>query len=432
MNTLFFLVYNILYPVFLFFVFFLSIFNKKIRAGLIGRFESIRILNKYFNQDNIKSNIYWFHCSSYGEYLQVEQIINGLKKKDNNSIILLSFFSPSGFVNCKNDNVDCKIYLPFDFLWTIKTAIEIVRPYAIILANNDIWYNFLNVSQSKNIKTYLIGAESKRFHKNIFSTAYYIYKPIYFSFSKIFAVDENDQKDIFNYLKNKSLSEIPITGNPRFDQVIQRSKKQHERGKIDISKRQDILLMASMHKEDRNMILAQLIKYLKNTNIQVYWISHEPNSQENKYLSNIFNRNNLSTEVIDSINSIGQIDSRIVIINAVGVLADLYWNTKIAYIGGGFSSGVHNLMEPAVAGVPMIFGPRYKKFKEAIEIVSQNAGHSISKSIDFNNFLDFYFNSEENLTSSSESARNIILNHSGASVKILNYLNPQQQTARDE
>ena len=322
MNTLFFLVYNILYPVFLFFVFFLSIFNKKIRAGLIGRFKSIHILNKYFNQDNIKSNIYWFHCSSYGEYLQVEQIINGLKKKDNNSIILLSFFSPSGFVSCKNDNVDCKIYLPFDFLWTIKTAIEIVRPYAIILANNDIWYNFLNVSQSKNIKTYLIGAESKRFHKNIFSTAYYIYKPIYFSFSKIFAVDENDQKDIFNYLKNKSLSEIPITGNPRFDQVIQRSKKQHERGKIDISKREDILLMASMHKEDRNMILAQLIKYLKNTNIQVYWISHEPNSQENKYLSNIFNRNNLSTEVIDSINSIGQIDSRIVIINAVGVLAD--------------------------------------------------------------------------------------------------------------
>ena len=432
MNTLFFLVYNILYPVFLFFVFFLSIFNKKIRAGLIGRFESIHILNKYFNQDNIKSNIYWFHCSSYGEYLQVEQIINGLKKKDNNSIILLSFFSPSGFVSCKNDNVDCKIYLPFDFLWTIKTAIEIVRPYAIILANNDIWYNFLNVSQSKNIKTYLIGAESKRFHKNIFSIAYYIYKPIYFSFSKIFAVDENDQKDIFNYLKNKSLSEIPITGNPRFDQVIQRSKKQHERGKIDISKREDILLMASMHKEDRNMILAQLIKYLKNTNIQVYWISHEPNSQENKYLSNIFNRNNLSTEVIDSINSIGQIDSRIVIINAVGVLADLYWNTKIAYIGGGFSSGVHNLMEPAVAGVPMIFGPRYKKFKEAIEIVGKNAGHSISKSIDFNNFLDFYFNSEENLTSSSESARNIILNHSGASVKILNYLNPQQQTARDE
>jgi len=423
MNTLFFVVYNILYPVFLFFVFFLSIFNKKIRVGLAGRFESIHILNKYFNQNNIKSNIYWFHCSSYGEYLQVEQIINGLKKKDNNFIILLSFFSPSGFVNCKNDNIDCKIYLPFDFLWTIKKAIKIVSPNAIILANNDIWYNFLNVSQSKNIKTYLIGAESKQFYKNIFATAYYIYKPIYFSFSKIFAVDENDQKDIFNYLKNKSISEIPVTGNPRFDQVIQRSKKQQEFNKIDIVKREDILLMASMHKEDRNMILAQLIKYLKNTNIRVYWISHEPNSQENKYLSNIFNRNSLSTEVIDSIKSIGQIDSRIVIINSVGVLADLYWITKVAYVGGGFSSGVHNLMEPAVAGVPMIFGPRYKKFKEAVEIVSQNAGRSISKSIDFNNFLNFYFDSEKNLTHSSESARNIILNHSGASVKILNYLN---------
>ena len=236
-------------------------------------------------------------------------------------------------------------------------------------------------------------------------------------------MDENDQKDIFNYLKNKSISEIPIAGNPRFDQVIQRSRKQHELDKIDINKREDILLMASMHKEDRNMILAHLIKYLKNTDIQVYWISHEPNSQENKYLSNLFNRNSLSTEVVNSIERIGQIDSRIVIINAVGVLADLYWITKVAYVGGGFSSGVHNLMEPAVAGVPMIFGPRYKKFKEAVEIVSQNAGRSISKSIDFNNFLNFYFNSEENLTHSSESARNIILNHSGASAKILNHLN---------
>ena len=424
MNTLFFVAYNILlYPVFLFLMFFLSIFNKKIRAGLIGRFESIHILNRYFNQNIIKSTIYWFHCSSYGEYLQVYQVIGGLKDKDNNCIILLSFFSPSGFVNCKNDNVDCKIYLPFDFLWTIKTAIEIVSPDAIILANNDIWYNFLNVSQSKNIKTYLIGAESKRFHKNILSVAYYIYKPIYFSFSKIFAVDENDQKDLLNYLVNKSISEIPVTGNPRFDQVIQRSKMQHELNKINISKRKDILLMASMHKEDRNMILAQLIKYLKSTNIQVYWISHEPNSQENKYLNNIFNRNNLSSRVIDSIENIGQIDSRIVIINAVGVLADLYCITKVAYVGGGFSSGVHNLMEPAVAGVPMIFGPRYKKFKEAVEIVNQNAGSSISKSKDFNNFLDFYFNSEKNLTHSSESARNIILKHSGASVKILNYIN---------
>ena len=90
MNTLFFVVYNILYPVFLFFVFFLSIFNKKIRVGLAGRFESIHILNKYFNQNNIKSNLYWFHCSSYGEYLQVEQIINGLKTKNQSK----KFFLP--------------------------------------------------------------------------------------------------------------------------------------------------------------------------------------------------------------------------------------------------------------------------------------------------------------------------------------------------
>ena len=121
-------------------MFFLSIFNKKIRQGIIGRFESLYILNNYFKKNNLNSTIIWFHCSSLGEYMQAEPLIDSLKNREKSYTVLVSFFSPSGFVYVKNSNIDCKVYLPFDFPWTMNSLFEIVRPEFIILANNCLLY----------------------------------------------------------------------------------------------------------------------------------------------------------------------------------------------------------------------------------------------------------------------------------------------------
>ena len=423
MNIIYVVLYNFLfYPLFIFSMFFLSIFNKKIRQGIIGRLESLYILKSYFNKNTINSNIIWFHCSSLGEYMQAEPLIETLKNGEKHYTILVSFFSPSGFMNVKNSNIDCKVYLPFDFPWTMKSLFEIVRPEFIILANNDLWYNFLKIAKDKGVKTYLIGAESKRFHNNKFLLSHYFYKPIYSFFTKVFTNSDEDSKCLSLYLHNNK-GKIITTGNPRFDQVYNNSKKNNI-VKIDkIEERENVLLLSSMHKEDRNMIISQLIGYLKqNVSIQIIWASHEPNNQENKYLSNIFKRNELSVNIVDSLSKVESVKSRVIIINTVGILADLYWKVKLAYGGGGFSSGVHNLMEPAIAGVPTIFGPNYKKFKEAVEILNEGAGKTIKEGSGFKETVINYFNDDKILVKSSRSAVKIINSHIGATKKILNHI----------
>ena len=404
-------------------MFTLSIFNKKIRNGLVGRFRIRKDLDKYFNKNNTKSNITWLHCSSFGEYLQAEPIINELKSKDEKIVILVSFFSPSGYFNTNNKNIDCKIFIPFDFYWSINSVFDIVNPSAIILANNDLWFNFLWVAKKRSIKTYLFGAQSKKFFYNKFSFSYYFYSPIYSWFTKIFTINEDDLIAIKKYLHISNAKNIIATGNPRFDQVINNSCKIKDFDKIKIEKREKILILSSMHKEDRNMLLSQIILFIKeNIDIKIIWASHEPSRQESKYLSNIFKINNLSVSIIESLEDLDKVSSKVTIVNTVGILSELYWRVQLAYVGGGFSTGVHNLMEPAIAGVPTIFGPNYKKFKEAVEIVGLHAGHSIKKSLDFKNLVSSYFSNEKKLINAGRAAKGIVNAHSGASKKIVDQI----------
>lgn len=420
MNIVLFVIYNIfLYPAFLFTILILSIFNKKIRKGFTGRIGVVKYLKQYFNKNNIYNNIMWFHCSSYGEYLQAEPVINNLKNKNKKTIILVSFFSPSGYFNSHNQNIDCKIFMPFDFYWTINSVFDIVNPTAIVLANNDLWFNFLWVAKRRSIKTFLFGAQSKKFFNNKFSFTYYFYKPIYSWFTKIFVINEDDFISIKKYVCFSNTKNIIVTGNPRFDQVINSSSKINASKKVKIEKRENIFILSSMHKEDRNMFLLQTISFIKEFNdIKIIWASHEPSEQENRYLSNVFKRNNLSVKIIESLNDVDDVGSKVTIVNTVGILSELYWKSKLAYIGGGFSSGVHNLMEPAIAGIPTIFGPNYKKFKEAKEIVGLHAGHSIKKRLDFKNLITSYILDEKKIIIAGKAATEIVFAHSGASIKI--------------
>ena len=401
-------------------IFFLSIFNPKIRNGFIGKFQTVEKLNKHFNKVRSNSLIYWFHCSSYGEYLQIEPVISGIKKKKINSIILLSFFSPSGYDNAHNQNVDCKVYMPFDFYWTISSVLDLVRPNKIIFATSDLWYNFILVAKRKNIDTVLIGAKSKKFFDKKLSFLHYVYKPIYRSITKIFTINKNDAFILNRYIGDSNSQTVFQMGNPRYDQVIANAKKILDDNKKPILERENILLFASMHSDDRNVVLSHAMRYMeKNKNLQIVWVSHEPTDQENKYLESMFTRRDISVSVIDSIENFSNNESRVKIINIVGALAKLYWKVKVAYIGGGFSTGVHNLMEPSVAGLPTIFGPNYNEFDEALEILNNKSGFCIEKGAEFIEILDQLLNNDQRLLLTSAAAKDLIDNNSGVSNKVV-------------
>ena len=420
MRIIIFILYNLfLYPLFLLIIFFLSLFNSKIRRGVSGRFETKSILIKYFNQNISNDNIYWFHASSYGEYLQAEPVIDGIKKMEENSIILLSFFSPSGYDNVNNQNINCKVYMPFDFYWTIQNVLSLVKPKKIIFATTDLWFNLIWLANNNNIETILIGAKSKDYFNNSLSIMSYIYKPIYKSLAKIFAVNNNDYLDIDKYL-GESNNIVYQIGNPRFDQVISASENIEGIDKQLIHHRKDIIMFASMHNQDRNVVLPKTIRYMEqNRNIQIIWIPHEPNDQDNRYIESMFKMSEISVKIINSIEDFEIDSSRVRIINLVGVLSKMYWKVKIAFIGGGFSTGVHNLMEPSVAGVPTIFGPKYHDFDEASEIINNKSGFSIKKGTEFIEILDQFINNDQKLILTSQVAQELVNNNAGASNKIV-------------
>ena len=421
MRVILFILYNLfLYPLFLLITFFLSVFNSKIRRGIRGRFDTKKILINYFNQDLSNKNIYWFHASSYGEYLQAEPVINGIKKKEKYSIILMSFFSPSGYDNVNNQNINCKVYMPFDFYWTIKNILSLVKPKKIIFATSDLWFNLIWLAKKKDIDIILIGAKSKDYFNNSLSILNYIYKPIYRSLAKIFAINNNDYLDINKYLGKSNNTIVYQAGNPRFDQVIFASDNIKEIDKKLIHDRKDIILFASMHKEDRNTVLPKTIRYIEqNRNIKIVWISHEPSGQENRYIESMFKKSDISVKIINEIEDFDIDISRVHIINLVGVLSKMYWKVKVAFIGGGFSTGVHNLMEPSVAGVPTIFGPKYHNFDEATEIINNKSGFSIKNGTEFIETLDQLINDDQKLILASNAGQQLINDNVGSSKKIV-------------
>ena len=286
-----------------------------------------------------------------------------------------------------------------------------------ILSSADLWYNFIYIAKNKNIDTILIGAKSKNYFENKLNLFHHIYRPLYQSITKIYTINKNDVDSYDRYIGGDKTFHL---GNPRYDQVFLASNEIPEKNKMPIDRRKNILLLASMHYEDRNVILPSLVQYLKkNDDLEVFWVSHEPASQENKYLESIFSRQEIPSAIINSREELNNCTKRVKIVNVVGVLAELYWHAKIAYIGGGFSTGVHNLMEPAVAGVPTFFGPKYQSFDEAIQIINNEAGFVIKKGRHFIYKMDLLLNKHNKIMLASSQAFKIIKNNIGSSDKLV-------------
>ena len=152
------IIYNfILFPFFFILIIFLSFFSKKIREGVYGRLNSKKIINEFISKSKNK-DIYWFHAASLGEYEQIKPVLSALKEVEPDSLFVLSFFSPSGFNFVEDEDVDCKIYLPFDFRWTVKNYLKRLKPRKLILAGYDVWPNLIWAAKELNIHTVLFAA----------------------------------------------------------------------------------------------------------------------------------------------------------------------------------------------------------------------------------------------------------------------------------
>ena len=405
------IIYNLfVLPIIISFSIILSLFNKKIRKGFLGRFQSISSL-KSFNSEKF-SKIYWFHSSSYGEYQQVETLIDKLKKSDPNIGIVTSFFSPSGFENVKDNNIDLKIYLPFDFILTSYKALKLVKPKKIFFTSSDFWPSFLFTANNLNITTILTSARYRNSYKFFLNM-----------FDKIFCISENDYQLMKRNIVN---DKITVSGNPRYDRILNNLNNAKYNIKSDIREENKILILASMWMEDNKIIFENLIgSSLINNFEKIIIVPHEISEKYINYYCSALKERKFTFKVIDSYQNFETFSEKFIIVNKVGFLSKLYMQTSITYVGGGFSkSGIHNIIEPAAASNPVIFGPNFLNSNklDAQELINISGGFSIESFNFFKKKINWLLNIE-NFKYSSDRCKSFVIENSGSTEKIIEVIN---------
>jgi len=387
--------YNIIFiPILYVILVLISLFNKKVRIGISGRkriFEEL-ILNR-LTLDLSKINI-WFHSSSLGEFEQAKPIIEKLKKETDVKIVV-SFFSPSGYENSrKYPYADIITYLPFDSEWRARRFIEIISPNIVVFMRYDIWPNHIWALKKKRIPILLVDATMKKKSPRKLPLIRSFHKYLFEDFTKILTVSDEDAIG-FKSFKCKNV-EIKVVGDTRFDRVYNRSLASRESKIInkEVLNDKKVLVAGSTWQQDEDVIIPSFLKLLKFDNNAVMIIApHEPTLLHLEKLENEFAGQTSFIRLSNINNYSGE---RIIIVDSIGVLSILYSYADVAFIGGSFKINVHNVLEAAVYGIPVLFGPKIENSQEATKLLQAGGGIMVNDKKMFYRILRKLF-SEENL-----------------------------------
>jgi len=405
------LIYSFLISMYSLLISIASMFNKKASLKHKGVNSSFGIL------ENFKSeNVIWVHCASLGEFEQGRTLIEIIKVRKPSYQIALSFFSPSGFEVQKNyKSADVIFYLPKDNKKNAKKLIKLLKPKMVFFIKYEFWYWYLKELKVNHIPLYLI---SGIFRKNqIFFKIYgQFYRNILKNFTSFFVQNEISKQ----LLKSINLKNVIITGDTRFDRVfeISQSKKTFPLIKKFVGNK-TVFIAGSTWKKDEDLIF----DYINNnkTNKIKYIIAPHEIKPEN--INRV--KKTLSKKVIlySQINNYNNKEADILIIDNIGMLASIYFYADIVYIGGGFGSGIHNTLEAAVFGIPLIFGPKYHKFHEARELINRKAAFSINNKTDFMKIFTKLTSDNFFRNTAGKNGKKYIEENIGASNKILDIIN---------
>jgi len=390
-----------------------SLFNLKAKLFIEGRKNWEKEFGKIFP---VNKKIIWFHCASLGEFEQGRPVMELFKIENPEYFLLLTFFSPSGFEVRKNySTADAVFYLPIDNKFNAKKFLDIVSPSIVVFVKYEFWFGYISEINNRNIPLIFISCI---FRDNHFLFKWYgKWSVKYLKKCKmIFVQNENS----FHNLKKLNFANVEIAKDTRFDRVFENSKNiEIPTQIIDWAKNKDIFVFGSTWKEDEDLI-KKLIENLRktHTNFGFIIVPHEVNDGHIYFTKNLFSDFKLK---LFSDNNLA--DAEIIVVDKIGLLSILYSMCKIAYVGGGFGSGIHNLLEPAVFGIPLVFGENNSKFEEAKNLKTIKAGFEINDSESLISIYTYLLNNYTELKKSGENAKKYVLENTGGSKQIVNYLN---------
>ena len=368
----------------------------------------------------LNCNIYWFHAASLGEFHQVQPVLEGLKEVEPDGTMIVSFSSPSGYEHAQCEAMDLKIYLPFDFPWSVHRALRLTRPRKIIFASYDVWPNMVWVAVNMGIHTNIFAARVKDGSRKLKPFFFSFHRAVYRMFSTIYTVASKDHDRMRYIIGDKKTPKVKILGNPRYDMVAKTADeftKSHTESVLDREKR---IIIGSAHSKDDELVIPALIELLKtDDDLKILYVPHEPNESNIQRIKESFSQQGLSSTVYHSKPTLKLPNDAIVIVAVVGILSKLYWQGRMAYLGGGFSTGIHNVMEPAIARLPIMFGPKYHHAHEAEELLENNGGFCIHDRDEFYDTTHRLLHDRDFFLKTSYAATEVIQNNLGSSTRIV-------------
>mgnify|MGYP006086448959 FL=1 len=403
------LFYNIIIELVSFLVFLLGGLHKKLRLGQKGRKESLTLLKQNLSP---RDKVIWLHCASLGEYEQGLPVFEALKTHYQDHKFVLSFFSPSGCeVRKINPITDLVVYLPLDKKKTVNSFLNITNPKLVVFVKYDLWPNYLQELRRRPITTVLISAlfrPSQPYFKGYGSW----FKKLLFTFDHIFTQDI-ESKELLNSI---GCTRCSVSGDTRFDRVGNQLKTDNSLSFIAKFKGAKTCVVAgSTWPEDD----ALLISYINASNDRTKFViaphnidSNQINLMLKKFQKPTVLYSNYKNETLEN--------KSVFIIDTVGLLTKIYSYADIAYIGGGMgSTGLHNTLEAATFGVPIVIGKNYQKFPEAKAMLTKGGLASIDSRLSLQKTLDRLVKNPEKRKELGQTNKDYITKNKGATELVM-------------
>ena len=376
-----------------------------------GRKQSFSILSEKLNSAD---KTIWFHAASLGEFEQGLPVMEAFKKKFPNHKLVVTFFSPSGYEVRKNNTVaDVTIYLPWDTKRNVKKFLKIVKPEKAIFVKYEYWINYLSELKKQNIPTYLI---SGIFRENQAFFKWYggFYRRALHCFTHFFVQNESSKK----LIETLGFKNVTVSGDTRFDRVFAISERNNHLDFVEKFKSNHLLVVAGSTWEPDEKLLTEYINQNKSTTKLVI----APHNIKSEQIQSLKSQINKSVVLFSEKEGKNLSDFDVMIIDTIGILTKIYSYADIAYVGGGFGNpGVHNVLEPAVFGIPIVIGKNYSHFAEATELVNLNGIISIKTQDELNQIFDKLNNDSSFRQEKGKICAEFIMSQKGATQKIMNY-----------
>jgi 3-deoxy-D-manno-octulosonic-acid transferase len=400
----------------------LRLFNPKVRRAIAGRKGLFDGLSRQLTTLGEAKRV-WFHSSSMGEFEQAKPIIAALKQRWPEVRVIVTFFSPSGYEHSRRyPHADIISYIPFDTRRNAQRFLDIIRPNVAVMIRYDVWPNHIWELQRRGIPSMIASATMRRQTERRIPLIRSFHHYVYDAMDEILTVSKND-RDAFGFF-HLTHPRIEAIGDTRYDQVSIRcvEARKHTTLAPGILEGRQVFVVGSSWPEDEEVILPALFRIQQSLpSLLAIIVPHEPTET---HLEELERELNGSTSHIrfSAMNEYG--GERVIIVDSIGILMRLYASAHVAFVGGSFRQGIHNVLEAAVYGIPVLFGPRHRNSQEPLMLAEKGGGFIVNDVGELERTLHNLLHDPAARTLAGERAAQFVRANTGATERFLTCLAP--------